>query len=92
MRARVIALAAAAVAYVLMTHWLMTGAPASPWNALMVVGPMLGAASVVAGNGAIALAASLRWPPGLVARRGAASTPAGSLYVSQHVAIHLLLA
>ena len=48
MRARVIALAAAAVAYVLVTHWLMTGAPASPWNAVMVVGPMLGAASVVA--------------------------------------------
>ena len=95
MRARVIALAAAAVAYVLMTHWLMTGAPASPWNAVIVVGPMLGAASVVAWQRRHRLLAALAAlaAAGLVVQawRGH-DLPAGSLYVCQHVAIHLLLA
>ncbi|MDQ6640557.1 MAG: hypothetical protein M3Z15_12965, partial [Pseudomonadota bacterium] len=48
MRARVIAVGVAAVAYVLGSHWLMTGAPASPWNAVFVVAPMLGAAALLA--------------------------------------------
>jgi uncharacterized membrane protein len=95
MRARVIALAAAAVAYVLVTHWLMTGAPASPWNAVIVVGPMLGAASVVAWQRRRRLLAAL---PALAVAGLAVQAwrghdlPAGSLYVSQHVSIHLLLA
>ena len=41
MRARVIAVGVATVAYVLGSHWLMTSAPPSPWNAVVVVGPML---------------------------------------------------
>jgi len=95
MRARVIALAAAAVAYVLVSHWLMTGAPASPWNAVIVIGPMLGAASVVAWQRRRRLLAALAalGAAGLVVQawRGH-DLPAGSLYVCQHVAIHLLLA
>ena len=95
MRARVIAVAAAAVAYVLVTHWLMTGAPASPWNAVIVVGPMLGAASVVAWQRRHRLLAALAAlaTAGLVVQawRGH-ELPGGSLYVCQHVAIHLLLA
>ena len=95
MGARVIALAAAAVAYVLVSHWLMTGAPASPWNAVVVVGPMLGAASVVAWQRRRRLLAALAalGAAGLVVQawRGH-DLPAGSLYVCQHVAIHLLLA
>jgi uncharacterized membrane protein len=95
MRARVIALAAATIAYVLVTHWLMTGAPASPWNAVIVVGPMLGAASAVAWQRRHRLLAALPAlaVAGLVVQawRGH-DLPAGSLYVSQHVAIHLLLA
>jgi len=95
MGARVIALAAAAVAYVLVSHWLMTGAPASPWNAVVVVGPMLGAASVVAWQRRRRLLAALAAlaAAGLVVQawRGH-DLPAGSLYVCQHVAIHLLLA
>jgi uncharacterized membrane protein len=95
MRARVIALAAAAVAYVLVTHWLMTGAPASPWNAVIVVGPMLGAASVVAWQRRQRLLAALAAMAvaGLVfqAWRGH-DIPPGWLYVGQHVVIHLLLA
>ena len=95
MRARVFAVAAAAVAYVLVSHWLMTGAPASPWNAVMVVGPMLGAAAVVTWQRRHRLLAALAAlaAAGLIVQawRGH-ELPAGSLYVSQHVAIHLLLA
>jgi uncharacterized membrane protein len=95
MRARVIALAAAAVAYVLFSHWLMTGAPASPWNAVIVVGPMLCAASVVAWQRRRRLLAALIAivAAGLVfqAWRGH-DIPSGWLYIGQHVAIHLLLA
>jgi len=95
MGARVIALAAAAVAYVLVSHWLMTGAPASPWNAVVVVGPMLGAASVVAWQRRRRLLAALAAlaAVGLVVQAWLGhDLPAGSLYVCQHVAIHLLLA
>jgi uncharacterized membrane protein len=95
MGARVIALGAVAVAYVLVSHWLMTGAPASPWNAVIVVGPMLGAAAAVAWQRRHRLLAALAALAlaGLVIRawRGD-DVPVGSLYVSQHVAIHLLLA
>jgi uncharacterized membrane protein len=95
MRARVFAVAAAAVAYVLGSHWLMTGAPASPWNAVMVVGPMLCAAAVVTWQRRHRLLAALAAlaAAGLVVQawRGH-ELPTGSLYVSQHVAIHLLLA
>ena len=95
MGARVIALAAAAVAYLLVSHWLMTSAPASPWNAVIVVGPMLGAASVFAWqrrHRLLALLAAIV-PAALIVQawRGH-EVPAGSLYVCQHVAIHLLLA
>ena len=95
MGARVIALAAAAVAYVLVSHWLMTGAPASPWNAVIVVGPMLGAAAAVAWQRRQRLLAALAAlaAAGLVAQAWLGhDLPAGSLYVCQHVAIHLLLA
>jgi len=95
MGARVIALAAAAVAYLLVSHWLMTAAAASPWNAVIVVGPMLGAASVLAWQRQHRLLAALAAlvPCWLVVQawRGH-EVPAGSLYVCQHVAIHLLLA
>jgi len=95
MRARVIAVAAGAVAYVLVSHWLMTGAPASPWNAVVIVGPMLGAAAVVTWQRRHRLLAALPAlaVAGLVVRswRGD-DLPVGSLYVCQHVAIHLLLA
>jgi uncharacterized membrane protein len=95
MRARVFAVAAAAVAYVLGSHWLMTRAPASPWNAVIIVGPMLGAAAVVAWQRRHRVLAALAAVAvaGLVVQawRGH-DLPAGSLYVGQHVAIHLLLA
>jgi uncharacterized membrane protein len=95
MGARVIALAAAAVAYLLVSHWLMTAAPASPWNAVIVVGPMLGAASVVAWQRRqrlLAAFAALATAALLVQAWRGHDLPADSLYVCQHVAIHLLLA
>jgi uncharacterized membrane protein len=87
--------ALAAVAYVAASHWLMTGAPASAWNAVALFAPMLALAAVSAwrsgqrawGTGAalalVALAAD-------AALGGQVS--AHSLYLGQHVAIHLFLA
>ncbi|MEO8836977.1 MAG: hypothetical protein ABI364_09590 [Caldimonas sp.] len=95
MRVRFVAAGVATVAYVLGSHWLMTRAPASASAALVVVGPML------------VLAAWLAWQRGqrLVAALAALATFAlarqawlggslapGSIYVAQHVAIHVLLA
>jgi uncharacterized membrane protein len=95
MGARVIALAAGAVAYLLVSHWLMTAAPASPWNAVIVVGPMLGAASFVAWqrrHRLLAAFAALAAAGLLVQAWRGRDLPADLLYVCQHVAIHLLLA
>jgi hypothetical protein len=95
MRARVIAVELAAVAYVLVSHWLMTGAPASAWNPVVVVGPMLTAAALVPWQRRIGLLAAIAAlaVAGLVVRawRGD-ELPADTLYVCQHVAIHLMLA
>ena len=95
MRIRLLAAGVAGVAYVLASHWLMTQAPASPWSALAIVGPMLALAGCLAWQrgqrllGALALVATatLAWH----AWRGGGLAP-GSIYVAQHVAIHLLLA
>jgi uncharacterized membrane protein len=95
MRARTLGVASAGVAYVAATHWLMTQAPASDWNAVVVVGPMLAFAAVVAarrGMRLLAGAATLA-TLALVAQawRGGGLSP-GSLYLAQHVTVHGLLA
>ena len=95
MRIRFLAVGVAAVGYVLGSHWLMTRAPASEWSALLVVGPMLALAAflawqrrqrLLAALAALATAA-LAWQ----AWQGGGIAP-GSIYVAQHVAIHVLLA
>lgn len=95
MRWRAVFVALTAAAWVASTHWLMTSAPASDWNAVLVVGPMLLLAAwvawqrgwrLIAGASALAAAALV-----LLAWRGAGVAP-DSLYVAQHVVIHLLLA
>ena len=95
MGARAVLIAAAGVAYVAATHWLMTRAPASDWNAVVVVGPMLALAAWVAWQRGLRLlaAALVAGTAALVAEawRGGGLAPA-SLYVAQHVVIHLLLA
>ncbi len=95
MRARALLVVAFGVAYVAATHWLMTGAPASTWNAVLVVGPMLALAAFVSWQrrlralAAVAAAATI----GLVVQawRGGGLS-AEALYVAQHVVVHLLLA
>lgn len=95
MRARTIAVGLIGVAYVAGSHWLMTRAPASNWNAVVVIGPMLALLAlyawqrglrVLAGAGLLALAAL-----GLQAWRGGGVAPA-TLYLVQHVGIHAVLA
>ena len=95
MRIRLLAAGVAGVAYLLASHWLMTRAPASSWSALAIVGPMLALATFLAWQrgqrllAALALLATawLAWH----AWRGGGLAP-GSIYVAQHVAIHVLLA
>jgi uncharacterized membrane protein len=95
MRARTIAVGLIGAAYVAGSHWLMTRAPASSWNAVVVIGPMLALLAlyawqrglrVLAGATLLGLAAL-----GLQAWRGGGVAPA-TLYVAQHVAIHGALA
>ena len=95
MLARSLVVGIAALAYIVATHWLMTSAPASDWNAVVVVGPMLALAGLYAvqlGKRWLAALCALALV-GLVAEawHGGGFTPA-SLYVAQHVSIHLLLA
>ncbi len=94
MRARVIAVGVATVAYVLGSHWLMTGAPASPWNAVVVVGPMLSAAAFLAWQRRQLLLAALAAlaTAALVVQAWRGGLDARAIYAGQHVAIHLLLA
>jgi uncharacterized membrane protein len=95
MGARAIAAGSATVAYVLGSHWLMTRAPASPWNAVVLVAPMLGLAAVIAWQRGqrwlAALAALAALGLAVQAWRGEGLAPR-SIYVGQHVAIHVLLA
>ena len=95
MRARVIAAGSATVAYVLASQWIMTRAPASPWNVVVIVAPMLALAAVLAWQRGqrwlAALAALATLGLAVQAWRGQ-GVAAGALYVGQHVAIHVLLA
>ena len=73
----------------------MTRAPASDWNGLVVVGPMLAFASLYAARRGMRLLGALGALAtfGLVVQawRGVGLAP-GTLYLAQHVGIHLLLA
>ena len=95
MRVRTVLVGLVGAAYVAGCHWLMTSAPASRWNAVIVIGPMLGLLALfaarrgqrlVAGIAALALAGLV-----LQAWRGGGLAPA-TLYLAQHVAIHGALA
>jgi uncharacterized membrane protein len=95
MRARTVLVVLTGAAYVAGSHWLMTRAPASAWNAVVVVGPMLALLGLFAAQrgqrwlaGVAALALT-----GLVVQawRGGGLAPS-TLYLAQHVTIHLALA
>ena len=95
MRARTMMVGLVGAAYVAGCHWLMTSAPTSRWNAVVVIGPMLGLLALfsarrgqrlVAGAAALGLVGLL-----LQAWQGGGLAPT-TLYLSQHVAIHAALA
>jgi len=83
------------VAYVVGSHWLMTSAAPSPWNAVALLMPMLGAIGFAAWRARQHLRAVLA-----LAAIGALCAqaflgilvPASLLYLGQHVAVHLMLA
>jgi uncharacterized membrane protein len=95
MRTRYVLVAAASVAYVALSHWLMTSAPASPWNAVALLAPMLVAMATYLWRtqqrlfavGALAALGALS----LRAARGG-TDPMQLLYLAQHAGIHLCLA
>jgi uncharacterized membrane protein len=92
---RLVAAGLAGAAYVLGSHWLMTSEPSSAWNAALVVGPMLGLAAWLAwqrGRRLLGLGAALATATLVVHGWRGGALPAGSIYVGQHVAIHVLLA
>ncbi|MES3013117.1 MAG: hypothetical protein V4750_05210 [Pseudomonadota bacterium] len=91
---RIVAIALATVVYILGTHWLMTQAHASPWNAVGVLSPMLAAIALGAWRGGQhalgALAAFAIAGLGAQALFGV-RVPAPLLYLAQHAGIHLFL-
>jgi uncharacterized membrane protein len=95
MRARTLAVGLLGLAYVAGSHWLMTRAPASSWNAVVVIGPMLALFALFAWQrGQRVLAGVVLLAPAalvLQAWRGGGFAPA-TLYVAQHVLIHVALA
>jgi uncharacterized membrane protein len=95
MRARTVLAGLLGVAYVAGCHWLMTSAPDSRWNALIVIGPMLGLVALFAARRGqrlvAALAALVLAGLALQAWHGGGLAPA-TLYLAQHVAIHAALA
>jgi uncharacterized membrane protein len=92
---RLLVVGVAGAAYLLGSYWLMTRAPTLPWGAVIVVAPMLAIAAVVAwqrGQPVVALLSMLATLALAVqAGRGGGLAPA-TIYVGQHVAIHVLLA
>ena len=95
MRVRTVLVGLVGAAYVAGCHWLMTSAPASRWNAVVVIGPMLGLLALFAarrGQRLVAAIAALALA-GLVLQAwlGGGLAPA-TLYLAQHVAIHGALA
>jgi uncharacterized membrane protein len=95
MPVRIVAVLSLSLAYIAASHWLMTAAPATPWNAVLVLAPMLltiawGAwrggqrpLAVLSALSVVALCVQARLPKPL-------STQV--LYLVQHVGINLFLA
>ena len=95
MQARIALIGSLSLAYLAGTHWLMTSASPSPWNAVALLTPMLAAIAVPAWRARqrarflLALAGI-----GLLCAQAAlgVQVPAPVLYLGQHVAVHLMLA
>ena len=95
MRARSVLVGLVGAAYLAGCHWLMTSAPDSRWNAVIVVGPMLGLLGLFAARRGQRFVAGVAFLglAGLVlqAWQGGGLAPT-TLYLAQHVAIHAALA
>ena len=95
MRARTVGVGLIGATYVAGCHWLMTRAPDSGWNAVVVIGPMLALLAIYAGRRdlrlltlvALAALAGLVWQ----GWRGGGVAPT-TLYMLQHAGIHATLA
>jgi uncharacterized membrane protein len=95
MRARTVLVGIGAVAYVTVSHWLMTEAPYSSWNVAVVVGPMLALLLLylwqrrqrglgLVSTLALAALVELGWREG--------SISPGVLHLAQHLVIYTALA
>ncbi|MEO8078921.1 MAG: hypothetical protein ABI641_00230 [Caldimonas sp.] len=95
MGARTLVVGLAGAAYVVVSHWLMTTAPSSSWNAVVIVGPMLALVAVLAWRRdwrvVAALAAAALGGLAAGASLGGSFAPR-TLYLAQHVGVHLALA
>jgi len=92
---RLLVAGAAGLAYLLGSHWLMTSAAASAWNAVVVVAPMLAIAAFLAWQRRqrmLASVAALATAALVVQAWHGGGVAAETIYVGQHVAIHILLA
>jgi uncharacterized membrane protein len=95
MPVRILAVLSLSLAYIAVSHWLMTAAPATPWNAVLVLAPMLVAIAWGAWRGGQRPLAALS-ALSVVALCVQASLPkplsAQVLYLAQHVGTNVFLA
>jgi uncharacterized membrane protein len=92
---RILAVLLLSVAYIAGSHWLMTAAPASPWNAVGVLAPMLVAITWGAWRGGqrpLAALAALSLAALTVQAALPLSLPDQLLYLAQHAGANLFLA
>jgi uncharacterized membrane protein len=95
MPVRIVAVLLASVAYIAASHWLMTRADASPWNAVLVLAPMLVAIALGAWRaGQRPLAALAAVSVAALCAQAALARPleASLLYLAQHVGVNVFLA
>ena len=95
MPVRLLAALLLTVGYIAASHWLMTAAPPSPWNAVAVLAPMLVAIAWGAWRGGQRpLAALAALSLAALCAQASLPTPLPDqlLYLAQHVGINLFLA
>jgi uncharacterized membrane protein len=93
--ARVVSGVLAGLAYIAGSHWLMTAAPESQWNAFALLAPMLVFIVVCAWRAGRWVTSG--WAAGVLVALAAQTwvgpaVPQRLLFLGQHVVIHLLLA
>ena len=94
MPVRIVAIVALTVAYLALSQWLMAS-PESPWNAALLLSPMLAVVAVGAWRGGQrvrALLAALAIAALTLQAVLGVQIPAPLLYLSEHVGINLMLA